>query len=149
VQGVVVERELRAPIGCCRGGAMSDYQSILFVEDEDLIRELNAEELAEAGFELVVVESGDDALEALDNDAEPFCALVTDVNLGDGADGWDVGKRARELDDKIPVIYVSGASADEWQTKGVPNSVILDKPFTPSQLVAAIRSLLKKMGRHC
>jgi len=76
---------------------MSDYQSILFVEDEDLIRELNAEELAEAGFELVVVESGDDALEALDNDAEPFCALVTDVNLGDGADGWDVGKRAREL----------------------------------------------------
>ena len=125
---------------------MSD---VLFVEDEDLIREMNAEELAEAGFELVVVESGDDALEALDNDAEPFCAIVTDVNLGDGADGWDVGKRARELDNEIPVIYMSGASAHEWQTKGVPNSVMLDKPFTPSQLVAAIRSLLKKMGRHC
>jgi DNA-binding response OmpR family regulator len=128
---------------------MSDDKSVLFVEDEDLIRELNAEELAEAGYGLVVVESGDDALEALDGDAEPFCALVTDVNLGEGADGWDVGKRARELDDEIPVIYMSGASAHEWQAKGVPNSVMLDKPFTPSQLVTAIRSLLKKMGRHC
>ena len=105
---------------------MSADQSVLFVEDEDLIRELNAEELAEAGFGVVAVESGDDALEAMDNDADPFCALVTDVNLGEGADGWDVGKRARELDDEIPVIYMSGASAREWQTKGVPNSVMLE-----------------------
>jgi DNA-binding response OmpR family regulator len=134
---------------CCRGSAMSDDRSVLFVEDEGLIRELNAEELAEAGFGVVVVESGDDALEALDGDADPFRALVTDVNLGEGADGWDVGKRARELDNEIPVIYMSGASAHEWQTKGVPNSVMLDKPFTPSQLVAAIRRLLKNMGRRC
>jgi CheY-like chemotaxis protein len=128
---------------------MNDERSVLFVEDEDLIRELAADELKEAGYELVVVENGDEALEALDGDADPFCALVTDVNLGEGADGWEVGKRARELDDEIPVIYMSGASAHEWQSKGVPDSVLLNKPFTPSQLIAAIGRLLKKMGRRC
>jgi len=128
---------------------MSDDQSVLFVEDEDLIRELNAIELEDAGYGVVVVESGDDALEVLDGDADPFCALITDVNLGEGADGWAVGKRARELDDDIPVIYMSGASAHEWNSKGVPNSVFLSKPFTSTQLIAAIGRLLKKVGRRC
>ena len=73
---------------------MSDDQSVLFVEDEDLIRELTASELEEAGYGVVVVESGDDALEALDGNADPFCVLVTDINLADGTDGWDVGRRA-------------------------------------------------------
>jgi len=127
---------------------MSD-ESVLFVEDEDLIRELNAEELQEAGYEVVVADSGDDALEALDGDADPFCVLVTDVNLGKGTDGWEVGKRARELDEQIPVIYMSGGGAHEWKSKGVSNSVMLGKPFTPSQLVAAIGKLLKRMGRRC
>jgi DNA-binding response OmpR family regulator len=128
---------------------MSDDQSVLFVEDEDLIRELNAIELEDAGYGVVVVESGDDALEVLDGDAHPFCALVTDVNLGEGADGWEVGKRARELDDDIPVVYMSGASAHEWNIKGVPNSVFLSKPFTAAQLIAAIGRLLKKVGQRC
>ena len=67
---------------------MNGDQSVLFVEDEDLIRELNAGELEEAGYGVVVVENGDGALEALDGNADPFCALVTDINLGTGADGW-------------------------------------------------------------
>jgi two-component system cell cycle response regulator CpdR len=128
---------------------MRDDRSVLFVEDEDLIRELTAPELEEAGYGVVVVESGDDALEALDGNANPFCAIVTDVNLGAGADGWEVGKRARDLDDDIPVIYVSGGSAHEWNSKGVPNSVLVRKPFTSSQLIAAIRRLLQKIGRRC
>ena len=127
---------------------MSDH-SVLFVEDEDLLRELAACELEDAGYDVVVVESGEEALHTLDGDADPFCAVVTDVNLGAGADGWDVGKRARELDCGIPVIYMSGASGHEWKSKGVSNSVFLSKPFTPSQLTSAISWLLKKVGRHC
>ena len=128
---------------------MNGDQSVLFVEDEDLIRELNAGELEEAGYGVVVVENGDGALEALDGNADPFCALVTDINLGTGADGWEVGRRARELDEQMPVIYMSGAGAHDWKTKGVPNSVLLGKPFTPTQLIAAVGTLLKKMVRRC
>jgi DNA-binding response OmpR family regulator len=128
---------------------MSDDQSVLFVEDKDLIRELNAGELEEAGYGVVVVESGDEALAALDCNADPFCVLVTDVNLGKGADGWEVGQRARELDGDIPVIYMSGGASHEWKSKGVSNSVLLGKPFTPSQLVNAIGRLLKQVRRRC
>jgi DNA-binding response OmpR family regulator len=128
---------------------MNGDQSVLFIEDEDLIRELNAGELEEAGYGVVVVENGDGALEALDGNADPFCALVTDINLGKGADGWEVGRRARELDEQMPVIYMSGGGAHDWKTKGVPNSVLLGKPFTPNQLIAAVGTLLKKMVRRC
>jgi hypothetical protein len=37
---------------------------------------------------------------------------------------------------------MSGASVDDWGSKGVPNSLILAKPFAPAQLVTAISNLL-------
>jgi DNA-binding response OmpR family regulator len=57
-------------------------------------------------------------------------------------DGWEVGKQAREIDPTFPVIYMTGAAADQWASHGVPNSILLTKPFAPAQLVAAISQLL-------
>jgi hypothetical protein len=37
---------------------------------------------------------------------------------------------------------MSGASAADWPSKGVPNSIMLEKPFAPAQLVTAVSSLL-------
>jgi DNA-binding response OmpR family regulator len=125
---------------------MSDARAVLYVEDDPLVRELAATALEEAGFEVVTRESGTSALEALDDDADPFCAVVTDINLGAGPDGWDIARRARELNHAIPVVYVSGASGHEWKSKGVLKSVMIAKPFKITQLVAAISSLLKKTG---
>ena len=68
--------------------------------------------------------------------------LVTDINLRGRIDGWEVAQRAREIDPHFPVVYISGASAAEWPSKGVPNSVMLEKPFAPAQLVTAVASLL-------
>lgn len=42
----------------------------------------------------------------------------------------------------MAVVYVSGYSATEWAAKGVPNSIMLEKPFTMAQLVTAISQLL-------
>ena len=126
---------------------MSSTQSVLYVEDEELLRDLVVTALQDAGFGVAVVENGAAALNALDDDAEPFCAIVTDVNLGSGPDGWAVAHRARELNDELPVVYVSGASGHEWQIKGVPCSVMISKPFTMVQLVSAVSSLLNKVRR--
>jgi DNA-binding response OmpR family regulator len=124
---------------------MPDTQAVLYVEDDSLIRELSAGELEEAGFKVVVAESGTAAFDALDGDADPFCAIVTDVNLGAGPDGWEVARRARELNNTLPVIYVSGGSGNEWQSKGVRNSIMIVKPFKIMQIVSAISTLLKKI----
>jgi hypothetical protein len=37
---------------------------------------------------------------------------------------------------------VSGDSAEDWGSKGVPNSIMLAKPFAPAQLVTAVSQLL-------
>lgn len=121
---------------------MSDARSVLYVEDEPLIRDLAAMALEEAGFDVVVAENGAAALDMLDDDADPFCAVVTDVNLGAGPDGWEVARHARQLNRCLPVVYVSGAGGHEWKSKGVPNSVMITKPFTPTQIVILIVSLL-------
>jgi two-component system cell cycle response regulator CpdR len=41
-------------------------------------------------------------------------------------------KDARRINDKLPVVYMTGASAHDWASMDVPNSVLLVKPFTPA-----------------
>jgi DNA-binding response OmpR family regulator len=51
-------------------------------------------------------------------------------------------RAAREINATFPIVYMTGAAADEWASKGVPNSVLLSKPFAPAQLVTAVSQLL-------
>ncbi len=71
-----------------------------------------------------------------------YRALVTDINLRGKMGGWDVARLAREIDANFPVVYMTGASADEYGSHGVPNSILLTKPFAPAQLVTAVSQLL-------
>ena len=75
-----------------------------------------------------------------------YRALVTDINLKGLMDGWQVARRIREIDPLFPIVYITGAHGDEWASKGVPNSVLLSKPFAPAQLVTAISQLLNAAG---
>ena len=115
---------------------------VLLVEDEAIIHELLEEPLKEAGYEVKTVLSGEDALRELDQGSKDIRAIVTDVNLGGKVTGWQVGTRARELHPEIPVVYMSGASAQEWSAQGVPNSLMIVKPFAPAQIVTAVSQLL-------
>jgi DNA-binding response OmpR family regulator len=57
-------------------------------------------------------------------------------------DGWEVAKQAREIDPTFPIVYMTGAAADQWASHGVPNGILLTKPFAPAQLVTAVSQLL-------
>jgi DNA-binding response OmpR family regulator len=61
-----------------------------------------------------------------------------------GPSGWEIGRRARELTPTLPVIYMSGDSAHEWSAHGVPQSIMLQKPFALAQLVTAVTTLLNQ-----
>ena len=71
-----------------------------------------------------------------------------DVNIGKPPNGWVVARRAREVSATMPVIYMTGDSGHEWASQGVPNSLVLIKPFAPAQLVTAVSSLLNEVGAH-
>ncbi len=115
---------------------------LLYVEDQVLIQMTVVEALQEAGYEVLVADSGKEALKRLEESSGAIRGLLTDVNLGRGPDGWDVARRARELIPGLPVVYVTGKSEHEWTSKGVPNSVVIGKPFAPTQAVVAISHLL-------
>jgi hypothetical protein len=54
----------------------------------------------------------------------------------------EVAQHAREIDPAFPVVYTSRAAAADWASKGVPNSIMLSKPFAPAQLLTAVSNLL-------
>ena len=56
--------------------------------------------------------------------------------------GWEVARHASEIDAGFPVVYMIGANADDWASKGVPNSILLSKPFAQAQLLTAVSQLL-------
>jgi CheY-like chemotaxis protein len=115
---------------------------ILVVEDDHAVQVIVEEALSEGGFGFAIVRSGEEAIALLERTPEKYRALLTDINLAGSLDGWDVAKRARELRPDIPVIYMTGAAAHQWSSHGVPNSILLNKPFAPAQIVAAVAQLL-------
>lgn len=124
-------------------GVLGELLIILVVEDDHIIQLLVEETLSGGGFEAFVVSSGEKAVELLDASGAKYRALVTDINLGrEKLDGWDVARRAREIEPEFPVVYMTGDGVVDWASKGVPNSIILTKPFAPAQLLTAVSQLL-------
>lgn len=121
---------------------MDDLLVILVVEDDPSIQTIIGEALADGGFEVALAPAGAEATDLLQGNKGKYRALVTDINLPGEVDGWAVAKQARELDPTLPVIYMTGAAADQWASHGVPNSILLTKPFAPAQLVTAVSQLL-------
>ena len=121
---------------------MVELVRILVVEDDQLIQAMVAEALADGGFGSSITGSGEEAIALLQANESQYRAVVTDINLIGRLDGWEVARAARETDPTMPIIYMTGTHAEEWASKGVPNSVILAKPFAPAQLVTAISNLL-------
>lgn len=108
---------------------------VLLVEDDVLLAFPVEDCLLDAGHEVEVVHSGKDALDALHRDGGQIDALVTDIRLGPGPDGWEVARRARQLSTGIRVVYMTADSAASWQGNGVPGSTIFRKPYSLDDLV--------------
>ena len=115
---------------------------ILVIEDDDAIQVVVEDALSEGGFEPAVAASGEEAVTLLKGMKGGYRALIIDISLRGKISGWEVAQKAREIDPGFPIIYISGTCAAEWPSKGVPNSIMLEKPFAPAQLVTALANLL-------
>jgi DNA-binding NtrC family response regulator len=120
---------------------MPDKMLVLLVEDEFLIRDLVQTVLEEADFAVLSAGHGGEAIQLLDRH-EQVAALITDVRLGDGPDGWAVARHARRMNPALPIIYFSGHGAIDWASEGVPDSLYLQKPLTAPQIVKAVHKAI-------
>ena len=121
---------------------MEELPVVLVVEDDQSLQSIVEESLTDGGFEPAIATSGEEAVTLLKGGLTKYRALVTDINLSGTMSGWEVAKRAREIDPEFPVVYMTGTSADDYGSQGVPNSILLNKPFAPAQLVTAVSQLL-------
>ncbi len=125
---------------------LADLLVVLVVEDDPLIQTLIDEALRDGGYESAIVASGEEAMVLLQGNRQHYRALVSDINRKGTVDGWDVARQAREIDPSFPIVYMTGAAAEQWTSHGVPNSILLTKPFAPAQLVTAISQLLNAVA---
>ena len=120
-------------------------KTILVVDDETRITQLARDYLAHAGFEVVTAHTGPDALAAFK--AQHPDLVVLDLGLP-GLDGLDV-TRALRKDSNVPVIMLTARSEESDKLVGLELGAddYMTKPFSPKELVARVRALLRRAER--
>jgi DNA-binding response OmpR family regulator len=121
-------------------------ESLLLVEDEPLIALFLADALEESGYSVSLCGTGFDALNYIEME-DGLAAVVTDIRLGDGPDGWEVARRARQHFPNAQVVYISGFLDAESADEAVPESAILRKPIEQGELVRAVATLLRRQSK--
>ena len=115
--------------------------AVLVVEDDFFVRYDIAGCLREAGYAVIESESGEQAL-ALCKSGMSIDMIVTDINLGGSANGWDVARRFRSEQPDMPVVYISGEQFDPERC--VPGSVFVAKPYQHIDILSACLRLRGK-----
>jgi two-component system, cell cycle sensor histidine kinase and response regulator CckA len=117
--------------------------TILLVEDEEGLRSLNARGLRSRGYSVVEASNGVEAMEALEERNGAIDLVVSDVVMPE-MDGPTLLKAMRERNPELKIIFVSGYAEDAFE-KSLPENqqfAFLPKPFTLSQLVAAVKETM-------
>lgn len=122
----------------------SDQRTILLVEDDGTLRASIRRALLQAGFEVLDAAGGAEALVVNEMHPEKIHLLVTDVVMPD-VSGRELASRLRALRPELKVLFMSGFSAETIRASGGLGSseAFVQKPFTPTALVGAVRGLVE------
>src|ERR1700710_193974 len=107
---------------------------VVLVEDDVLLNSNVCETLEAFGYKVDVFYSADAAIKAI-NRRDYLTALVTDIDLGAGADGFQVAAEARRIYPHLPVVFASGTHGALHASYGVRGSAFIAKPFHPHQII--------------
>ncbi|HEX8786251.1 MAG TPA: response regulator, partial [Telluria sp.] len=110
---------------------------VLFVEDDTLVREAVMRGLEEAGFDVLVAATGDQALAMLEAGLDAD-VVFSDIVMPGKVSGIDLAALLRERRPRLPVVLATGYTG---QRATVPGVQVLAKPYEIDQLVALLSSL--------
>ena len=118
-------------------------ETILVVEDDDILRKLTLRVLKSLGYAVLEAANGEAAMELAATPAT-IDLLLTDVVMP-GMNGCELAVHLQKKVPGLPVIYVSGYSDDAVLQHGVQEEhVFLQKPFSRQKLLLTVRSVLDK-----
>ncbi len=113
---------------------------ILFVEDDPIIGMSTSEFIRDRGFKVLDADCAVDALTVIERHGY-LSALVTDIDLGPGQDGFALARQARTAYPRLPVVFISGTAAARHAAEGVEGSLFISKPYHPRQVVEALNGM--------
>ena len=119
-----------------------DDDPILFVDDDALCSLDTCATLRELGYNVLCAHSAQGALDTL-SAHRPLAALVTDIDLGEGPDGFEVARSAREAYPSLAVVFISGTAGGRHAAEGVCRSEFIAKPYQPQQIAEALSRTLR------
>ncbi|MES0048581.1 response regulator [Mesorhizobium sp. M0053] len=109
--------------------------------------------LREAGFEVIAVLKGLEAIATFDREPERVAALLTRYQTWRrpyrvGCGPAPPSRQSYHASDihEWRLIYMSGDGADDWPSLGVPNSLMITKPFVMPQIITGLATLLNQKG---
>ena len=139
VAQTAVEVTPSSPGGSPDGGS----ETILVVEDERAVQDVARAFLDSLGYRILTADGAVEALRIL-GDTAGIDLLFTDVVLGEGMNGAELGERARQLRPGLPVLLTSGYEhgALPGAASGQLPFELLSKPYRREELAAAVRRQL-------
>ena len=119
-------------------------ETVLIVEDEEIVRELVCQVLSEQGYDVLCAANGAEALRMnAERRGTSIALLITDVVMPQMG-GLELSRQLTTLRPELRVLYVSGYSEDDMNEQGVlsPDVEFLEKPFTPQAILKKVREIL-------
>ncbi len=121
-------------------------KKILLVEDEVAIREFEAINLQRAGYVIAQAGSGEEALEIYDEAPDSFDIALLDISMP-GMDGFDVCKELRTRSASLGIIMLTARTQEMDKVSGLMLGAddYITKPFSPTELLARVDSLYRRV----
>ena len=118
-------------------------ETVLLVEDEELVREMAKEILQESGYQVLEASHGDEALLVACQHLGPIHLMLSDVVMP-RMSGRELAERLTPLREEMKVLYMSGYTDDAIVHHGVldEGTAFIEKPFTPQALTQKVREIL-------
>jgi two-component system cell cycle sensor histidine kinase/response regulator CckA len=119
-------------------------QRILVVEDNDCLRAVAVRTLSARGYAVAEARHGEDALRVIEETAEPFDLVVTEMIMP-VMSGYKLGRRLARQRPGLPVLYLSAAVNETLDPSGPASARtrFLRKPFVPDDLVRHVTQSLR------
>ena len=118
-------------------------ETILLVEDDDMVRKLTYRFLDENGYRVLEARHGQEALAIYAQYHEPISLLLTDVVMP-GMSGKDLAEQLIDICPELKVVYMSGYTDSAIEHHGIlkQSIVFLQKPFSANTLTCKVREVL-------
>lgn len=119
---------------------------ILVCEDEDAIRDFVVINLRRAGYDVVDVNCGEDALTVFDEEDGNFDIVLLDIMMP-GIDGFTVCKKLREKSSTLGIIMLTAKTQEMDKVSGLMYGAddYITKPFSPSELTARVDAIYRRV----